>query len=97
MWALHPIRGGAAISAPALFSQRFPCSVAALCSLHFMFTPFDTALPGRALVRCLLLQSPFHSSKRRSFAESSWAFYSGQVESICRAWAFPRSLQQGIF
>src|SRR5213078_4557828 len=71
MWVLHPIRVGAAISALVLFSRRFPYSVAALCSLHFMFIHFGTSLPGHALVNCLLLQSLFHSSKRRSFEDRS--------------------------
>src|SRR6266487_5615708 len=97
IWALHPIRDGAAISALALFSRRFPSSAAALCSLGFTCTHFGTSLHGPALARCSLRQSRFHSSKRHSFAESFWAFYSAQVESTCRSLLSPRSLQQSIF
>src|SRR5213080_1882845 len=95
--ALRPIHVGAAICAPEFFSRYFPCSAAALCWLHFMFTRFGTPLPGRDLARCLLHQSPFHSLKRRSFAAWFWASYLGQVESTSPSLPSLRSLQQFIF
>src|SRR5260370_13844354 len=97
IWVLCPIRGGAAISALELFSPQFPCSVAVLYLLHFMFTPFGTSLPGRALVSCFLLQSLFRLSKIGSFEGSSWAFYLEQGISTCRSLSILLYFHHSIF